>query len=130
MSAIISPDSIPSRSGMWPRKANPLNSSPPSSAFVSIITAPMYLKPTGISCTVTPKRSPSASTMLVVVSERTMSPRRPRFSSRYMVNSAITSSWFTYRPVSSMIPTRSASPSLAMPTSCPPWAISSIASGM
>src|SRR5207249_2036281 len=64
------------------------------------------------------------------VSERTTSPFCPRFSIRYIINRAITWSWLMKVPRSSMMPTRSASPSLAMQRSKPPALIRSIASGM
>src|ERR1700737_1119569 len=92
MSAKEIPERTPSRSGMWPRKAKPPLSSPPSMALVSAIFGPMYLKPTLSSCTFTPKRSPSLSTIEVEVSERTTSPFCPRFSTRYIISSAITCS--------------------------------------
>ena len=49
MSANSSPIRMPSRSGMCPRTANPPDSSPPSTALVSIIFGATFLKPTGTS---------------------------------------------------------------------------------
>ena len=71
---------MPSLSGMWPRTANPPDSSPPSRAFVSIIFGATFLNPTGTSYTRSPNSAPSLSTIAVMFTVLTTGPRCPRAS--------------------------------------------------
>lgn len=64
---------------------NPMDeeySSPATSAFSSTILRPRKRKPTAVSWTGHPARSPRRSTMRVEVTERTIAPRSPRTSRR------------------------------------------------
>ena len=115
---------MPSRSGRCPRKPYPPLSSPPMSASSRIITGPMCLNPTGVSMQATPWCSARRRAIAVVVTDFTTAPRRPRAPSRYSTSNANVRSWSTYAPDPSTSPTRSASPSFAMPASKPPPATS------
>ena len=83
------------------------------------MVAPMFLKPTGVSTTFCPSRSMYASAMLVMVSERTAGPRKPRTSVMYNTSSPNTWCWLTNVPSSATRPMRSESPSVARPRSAP-----------
>ena len=110
---------MPSRSGTWPRNANPPLSSPAISAFNSPIRGPMCLNPTAVSYTSTPYAPPILLRACDAVTPLIKDPRQPFSSSKYHASNEKTSSVVTNRPPSSIIPTRSASPSNAIPTDAP-----------
>ena len=92
-------------------------SSPPMSTSVSRICSQMYLNPTGTSTHFKPCARQMRSISTVEFADFTTTPVfRPQLRNMCSNNIANTSWIETYRPLSSTIPSRSASPSVARPT--------------
>ncbi|CPU64224.1 Uncharacterised protein [Mycobacteroides abscessus] len=108
---------MPSLPRIQPRIVRPPDDSPPSTAPISAMPAVTCLNPTLTSRDSSPKCAASRSSRCVVARLRTTPPFSPRTSCRYQYRRRSRSFVEMYSPVSSTIPIRSESPSVAMPRS-------------